>query len=221
LQLSKELRNIMYRRSRLVVGALVAAFFMALMVGTASARRFEVSSQAFRAVWRPLIFGDNAGVNVSCPVTLEGSFHSRTTSKVSGQLIGYITRGIVGPPETCENGEATVNTETLPWHIQYNTFEGRLPQISGVNLTLVGAKFEVRGGGVLCTSQTTQSSPAWGRVLVNTTTGRVEGLRALEEHKIALGGGFFCGLSSPGFFAGTATVTVQNSTTAITVRLVQ
>jgi hypothetical protein len=192
---------------------------MSLAVAGASARRIETSSQNFLAKWASLGFGDEGGVSVSCPVTLDGSFHSRTTSKVSGQLIGYINRAFVATT-ACVGGTARANTETLPWHIQYNSFVGTLPAISGVNLTLIGAKFEVLASEVRCTSQTSQATPGWGRVLIE-PRGRVTGLRALEEHKITLGGSFFCGFVSPGFFSGTASVTVTNTATAITIRLVQ
>jgi hypothetical protein len=206
----------MRNRSKLLLTGLAATLVMAVAVTSASANRIETSSQSFKAVWSRLTFNDAAHVRVECPVTLEGSFHSRTLSKVCGQLIGYINVASVG---SCTGGSARANTETLPWHIQYQSFSGTLPNIEGITLTLVGSKFEINAGGVQCTAGNTQTSPAFGNVLVEPSTGRVTGLRALEEHTIPLGGSFACTFASPGRFEGTATVTGAGNR-AVTVRLV-
>jgi hypothetical protein len=210
----------MRNRSKLLLAALAATVFMAYAVDTASATRLETTSTTFRIRWSPLVFAAGGGVSVSCPVTLAGSFHSRTISKVSGQLIGYVNVAQVGSPETCAGGEARANTANLPWHVQYNSFTGTLPRITGVVLTLVNARFEIVAGGVRCEAGTTQASPAFGRANVNETTGRVESFTALGEHTIPLGGSFLCGFVSPGRFNGTGTVD-NGSGTAITVRLVR
>jgi hypothetical protein len=208
--------ELMRNRSKLLLTGLAAAIVMAFAVGSASANRIETSSQSFRAVWSRLTFNDAANVRVECPVTLSGSFHSKTISKVSGSLIGYINSAAVG---ACTGGEARADTETLPWHIQYNSFTGTLPNIESITLTLVGSKFEITAGGIHCVAGNTQTSPAFGKVLVEPATGRVTGLRALEEHTIPLGGGFSCSFASPGRFEGTASVSEARGA-AITVRLV-
>jgi hypothetical protein len=207
----------MRNRSTLLFVGLAAILVMAVAVGSASARRIESSSQTFTATWNKLTFNDNANVRVECVVALSGSFHSRTISKVSGQLIGYIQSASV---TECVGGTARADVETLPWHIQYNSFTGILPAITGITLTLVGSKFEITAGGIHCVAGNTQSNPAFGTVLVEATTGRVTGLRALEEHTIPLGGEFACAFASPGRFEGTASVTGAGGR-AITVRLVQ
>jgi hypothetical protein len=207
-------------RSKLILAGLAATVFMAYAVGTASATRLESSSQNFRIQWNPLIFAAGGGVSVSCPVTLAGSFHSRTISKVSGQLIGFVNVAQVGAPETCMGGQARARTESLPWHVQYNSFSGTLPRITGVTLTLVGARFEILAAGNRCEAGTTQTNPAWGRANVNEATGRVESFTALGEHTIPLGGGFTCSFVSPGRFLGTGSVD-DGAGNALTVRLVR
>jgi hypothetical protein len=215
--------------ARLVFAALTAAVVLGGAVGTASARRLEISNQAIRAVWATLKFAPSptSSINARCPVTLEGSFHSKTISKVSGQLVGYITRaenanGTV-PPCRYEGGisELRILRETLPWHVQYSEFRGTLPRITAVSLRLVRASFRLRGPfGEACLYASTAAQPAFGIVTINENTGQVTGLRADETRSIPLSApNGFC--PAEGIFEGSASVTVQNTTTAITIRLVQ
>jgi hypothetical protein len=115
----------MRTRSKLLFAALTATVFLSFAVGSASARRFELSNQRFLAIWTSLEFTIEGLSPVLCPVTLEGSYHSRTLSKVSGQLVGYITAANVNGP-LCTNGSATVLRETLPWH---GDMVGRAPAV--------------------------------------------------------------------------------------------
>jgi hypothetical protein len=213
----------MRNRSKLLLAALTATVVMGLAVD-ASATRIESSSQRFRIQWttaRPLIFATTGGIRVSCPVTLEGSFHSRTISKVSGQLIGYTTRAQVGSGEPpCKGGTARANTETLPWHQQYNGFIGTLPRIRGIIQTLVGSRFEVLTGGLNCHPTTTQREPAAGTTTVNETTGAVIGFEPNSEFTIALTEGF-CAFGGRSFFTGPAASVDNGSNTTIIVRLVR
>ena len=100
---------------KLILGAATAAVVLGAAVSSASARRIEVSSQRFHQVWTSISFAGEFATT-TCPVTLEGSFHSKTTSKVAGQLVGYISRVTVGNA-SCTAGHSTALTETLPWHI--------------------------------------------------------------------------------------------------------
>jgi hypothetical protein len=206
----------MRNRSSVLAAFLVSACAVLCGSGTASAKRFETSSQTFRMVWSRLTFRDAGGFGAECAVTLEGSFHSRTISKVSGALVGYVRSASVG---TCTGGTLRADSETLPWHVQYNSFEGTLPSITGVTITLVGARFGLTAGGVHCEWGTTQASPMFFRLLVEFSTGRVTGLRGLEEHVIPLGGELPCALASPLRFEGLGSVTGAGGR-AITIRLV-
>ena len=132
----------MHTRSKLLLAALTSALLLAALVGSASANRLAQNEANFRVTYSPLSFIPSFGSTVRCPVTLEGSFHSRTITKTAGSLVGYVNRAIVG---TCEAGRARVNSETLPWHIQYASFTGTLPNITAINQNLIRPSFEVQG----------------------------------------------------------------------------
>jgi hypothetical protein len=206
--------------SKLILVACAATAVMALVVGTAGARRIAATLQGYRAIWSSLNF-NAAGNLIQCPVTLEGSFHSRTISKVCGQLIGYITKAFVREA-SCTGGSGRALTETLPWHVQYLGFIGTLPTITGIRLILVGARFQVRNeAGTTCLAGTTQRSPGGGIVNVE-AAGAARTLRADETLNIPLGGEFVCLFSGGSNFEGTAEVFAQGSTTTrIRVSLVQ
>jgi hypothetical protein len=207
------------RIGRRWIAVLVAVLIMFVATGVASATRLSTSSSSFRIQWNPLIFAAGGGVSMSCPLTLAGSFHSRTFSKVSGQLVGYINVAQFGAPETCMGGQMRARSETLPWHVQYNSFSGALPRITGVTVTFVGMRFEIVAGS-RCEAGTTQAHPLFARANVNESTGRVESFAVLGEHTIPLGGEFVCSFVTPGRFLGSGTID-NGSNTAITVRLVR
>jgi hypothetical protein len=208
----------MQARSKLIIVSLTAALLMALAVGSASANRLSISGgRLWRAVFRPLRFLSVGATATSCEVTLEGSFHSGTIRKVERALIGHISRASVG---RCEVGSATVLNETLPWHVQYLGFEGRLPEITRVRLILVGAGFQIKDGifGQVCLSRTSEAEPAAGLAEL----GRIEAggnllveiLRADESKVIR------CGASLSGSFEGSATVAEVSSGSRLLLRLI-
>jgi hypothetical protein len=210
---------------KLVLAGLATAIVLSLAVGGAFARRFETSERGFLARWtaeRPLILGA-AGNRISCPVTLEGSFHSRTLSKVCGQLVGYITAAqISGTEPPCKGGTMTVLGETLPWHVQYNSFAGTLPNIARIRIALVGIQITARlaGLGNLCLITTTQANPTMADFRL--TGGRAESLTLLPEFTFPLAGAA-CFLVGNGSFEGATAVlgTLVVPQVSITVRLVQ
>jgi hypothetical protein len=212
----------MRHTTKLVFAVLAATILMSFAVGSASARRIETSEQGFLARWTWLTFAGGS-VRISCPVTLEGSFHSRTLSKVCGQLIGYVSIAQVPPGSSgvCRGGSARALTETLPWHILYVSFTGRLPTITSIRVKLTNARFEIEPGvfNILCLSATSATSPAVGDIGVN-GTGEATTLRALPEFQIPLTGSELC--PAEGFFEGTAEVfTLITPQTRIKVKLVQ
>src|SRR4029077_9579140 len=76
---------------------------------------------------------------VRCPVTLEGSLHSRTIPKiVRVLLIGAVSRVLI-KNESCTGGTASILR--LPWHITYEGFVGTLPNIAAVLLLLQRFQF--------------------------------------------------------------------------------
>jgi hypothetical protein len=117
--------------AKLGLTALIAALLLASALSTASARNLSTNTQNIRTTWSRLEFVGT--LTVRCPVTLEGSFHSRTIPKVARLLIGAVTR-IDIRSASCTGGTATV--ARLPWHITYEGFTGTLPSISSVRLLL-------------------------------------------------------------------------------------
>jgi len=204
---------------KLALTALTAAVALASAVSSSSASHLSVSNQRFRAVWTPLTFSEPFGFfTVRCNITMEGSFHSATIAKTIGSLIGYVTAANVAHP--CTGGEAWAwnGTErflrtgtSLPWHMRYNGFTGTLPNIATIRLILERPKFtiEIRG---ICLGTYQPTSQAGTAIFTSGTTrieaGR-ESTRPIE------------GNCPAGSFNGTSnTVTLQGTTTAITIRLI-
>jgi hypothetical protein len=217
-------------RSKLLLTALTASLVFAVMVSSSSARRFALSNQLFRVTWSSLEFTGRepfgGTLRIRCPVTLEGSFHSRTLSKVSGQLIGYVTRAALTRP--CNGGEAWIlngierPTNTLPWHIRYDRFIGTLPAIERIRLQLINASFLVLiGGSIGCLFESTAARPAFGFV-EREAGGLANTLSADPTSQIPLKASLetiFC--PSEGSFEGSGNVTLLGNTTRISVTLVQ
>jgi hypothetical protein len=198
------------RMWKMAIALVSATIGLAVLVGGASAGRLSTSSQTARDGFSAVSFRGGFGVD-ACPVTVEGSFHSRTISKVGGTLMGYLTRIALG---TCTQGSATVLTETLPWHTRYSSFTGSLPAISSVILRVVGVSFAIREPvfGITCLARGTEAAPtiatfrrdAGGTLTTSTVNGSIP---------------TNCG--TEGEISGTSnSFTVLNSSTRITVTLI-
>jgi hypothetical protein len=220
----------MRTRTRILLGALMAALVLASAVSTASANRLELSNQRIRVTWtgaNSLTFS-GGGASVVCEVTIEGSFHSRTLSKVSGQLVGYITSAMVKHPCIENEGWALNGTEnqgeapvtTLPWHILYISFRGPLPRIERIRLSLVNTGFLVRVFGVGCLYKSTAARPLFGDITVS-ETGQATFLNPDPTVQVPkFSGSFLC--PNEGELSGAGAIRLQGSTTTlIFVRLVQ
>jgi hypothetical protein len=155
------------RSLRIVWAAVAAVTVLAVGVGSASATRFASNSQTNRGVWTGLEFIAEGITTVRCPVTFEGSLHSRTISKVAGSLVGFVLRAIVGEA-SCQNGKARVLAEKLPWHVRYESFGGTLPNIVNINKQIIGAAWSVTtrvfGTELMCLYTTTATEPVTGRL---------------------------------------------------------
>jgi hypothetical protein len=159
-----------------------AAIMMAAIVSSAPARNLSSSSETFRTTWSRLtfnepIFGLSFG---SCPLTLEGSLHARTFVKGNYNLIGSITRGIVGPRAQCSGNDMTILAESLPWNIRYQSFTSTLPDITSIRTLISGASFrvhiELASATCLFTTRETVAEHASGRFNRNTATGEFTSL---------------------------------------------
>jgi hypothetical protein len=187
-------------RLMLVSGTFIATVVLAMVVGTASARRFELSEQRMKMVWRELGF-TGGGVTVKCRVTLEGSFHSRTTSKVSGQLVGYITVATLAP-ESCTGGSSRLLSETLPWHWRYDSFAGALPNITRIKYQVIGLRVQAEISSVTCLYASTAREPFFMTALVGLGLFETESGSAIPRSS----GSAFCPSSVTPSGAGFTTV---------------
>ncbi len=197
-----------------------ATALLCVLTSAASANRLSSTSRTLRASWRTLEFIPPAGETVRCPVTLEGSLHSSTITKVAGALIGYITRASVASA-SCSGSHWTVLTGTLPWHIRYRGFAGTLPNITKLETTLIGFAILVEGTfGVECLYLSTTTEPLNINYARNTTTHALASAEVTGEINSTTGCGIF-GEHVRGKFAGTsATLTQLGSTAGISVTLI-
>jgi hypothetical protein len=205
----------MPKRSKLILAAAVAAVALGAIVSTTSANRIAISERVFRATWLRIRF--IGFVAIECELMIEGSFHSRTSSKIGESLVGYITRSIVTETQ-CTGASARTLSEALPWHIRYGGFSGTLPNITSVTLRIVGSRFLVQVAGIVaakCLYTSSATSPIKDIVNRNTATGVASSIRVDEGARIPFTSGtsvFACG--------STAILEGTGSVTAITVTLV-
>jgi hypothetical protein len=176
--------------ARLGVAALLAATTLAAALGTASARNLEISAQGILSSWSRLELQTSAAT-VRCPITLDGSFHSRTIPKTVNLLVGAITEVRI-KEANCTNGSASINNATLPWHIVYTGFTGTLPAIISVRPAVERFRFTTTLLGIPCAygaatdrivgaanlnaaGEVTELSPVAGSNIVNIIEGRNPG----------------------------------------------
>jgi hypothetical protein len=205
------------RHAKLALACLGAACVLTFAVGSASANRLSGTTRNFRAVFNPLSATAEGVGTVRCPVTLEGSFHSSTIGKVAHALMGHISRASLATA-SCTGGSATISAESLPWPISYESFQGTLPNITGVFILVLGLKIIIVIGGIRCELSSESRNP--GRGIASLSAGRVTEVRADETTRIPLvGEGGLCALAR-GSFSGNGTASVLGTTTAISVRLI-
>jgi hypothetical protein len=207
-----------YRKTLLT--ALILGAALMICAGTAFARRLEFSNQTFRAVYPG--GASTEEFNVNCPTTLEGSFHSRTLSKVCGQLVGYVTRATVAEAQ-CNGGRMRFQNERLPWHIRYHSFNGTLPNIASMTFLVVGWGINfiyAIAPNFVCLYLTTEVSPEH-IILTRELGGAIEPLTYDELFSISkFEGSEICPAGI--VLKGQATYRILGSTTTkVTVRLVQ
>jgi hypothetical protein len=194
--------------SKLLLATIGATVLLGALVGSASARTLSTSSTTLRSAFRTVTFNGAFG-SIRCPVTLEGSLHSRTITKLRGSLIGYITRADLG---ACETGRATILRETLPWHARYESFSGTLPNITRITIHVIGSSFRIQEPFAGCLARSTVESPAIG-VFEREAGGALTGSEIQGSIPTT------CGIT--GSFSSTRDApTVLNSAARITVTLI-
>jgi len=161
--------------SKLLLAVVGATVLLGALVGSASAGRFSNSARSLNATWTTMNFAGGFGT-VECEVVLEGTLHNASMTKTPNTLMGYITAGNVS---RCRRGGATILRETLPWHVQYESFSGTLPNITAINTRVIGASWRIREPtfGVTCLARSTTTEPSTGGytltngVITSTTVG--------------------------------------------------
>lgn len=174
------------RPRRVLLAAVLTASALALACSSASAIRLALGEPTFRAVWTPARF-TFSGITIGCNVTLEGSFHSTSIAKVERALIGFISRASVN---SCTAGTMSVLTETLPWHVQYGSFGGTLPNISTLTTRIVGMSASWTFIGLTCLGRTEANTPA--QLIAERSGGTIASYRWDEAAPIPLTGSSGC-----------------------------
>jgi len=197
------------KSSKLLLAVVGATALMGVLTSTTSARTLSFSSQTLRASFRSVEFIGVFGTT-RCLLTLEGSLHSRTVAKVAGSLIGFITAARLG---ACTAGTATILTATLPWHDQYRSFAEALPVIERITTNLIGVSVAVREpGGFVCLVRSTAAEPV--AAVYHLSGGTITS--EVASGTITTGD---C-LGQASFVTDAGVVTVLNSATTVTVRLI-
>ena len=202
--------------AKLGLAALAATLLLASAISSASARSFSATTSGLRATFTRLEFTNETGFGfVSCSVTLEGSFHSRTIAKTA-ELIGAITRVDIRRP--CTGGEGIARTETLPWHVTYFGFIGNLPNISILILLLSRLRFDISAPG-LCDGEYGNATDNIRGEATREAGGGITTLAPSNDRAslIRTNSGF---CPSRGGFRGNATITALNSASRITITLI-
>jgi hypothetical protein len=216
---------------------LAAALLIVVLQAQAGAQRLEISNQGIRATFEPLVLlaPEAEGPGAACRVVLEGTFHSRTIAKEPERLIGYITRAILSR-ETCvfEGGaehivllngsERDLNNvvvpNSLPWHIRYESFVGRLPTIEEIRIRIILFSFLMLAFGISCLYRSTVASPARFRIIRTAATNQIPSIVADSTAPIPRAAGpFLCPAEAR--LGGEGTIRVLGSTTVLVfVRLI-
>jgi hypothetical protein len=223
----------MRTRSKLILAGLTASLLMGLAVSSATAGRLSTTNTRFRVTWAALRFADatsETGINLTCRVTLEGSFHSATIRKVAGALIGAITRGIVDGNNCRGSNEptrATILQESLPWHLTYESFAGTLPNITSITVLLRRYEFQISAtiffvtGTCLYLDGGLPEENQAGQITRNTATGALSTLTALAGRRARfLRGSIPEACPAFGALSGTGEVFLLGNTTRISITLI-
>ena len=189
------------------LSTVIATVTLALIVSTANARIVDYSSSTYRITFSELEFVAGSVTN-TCAITLEGSLHARTMTKVLNSLMGYITRAEANNCRVV----TTLLTETLPWHVRYRGFSGNLPNIT---LLLIRARANFQVATCLASAEFD------ARLTRTPSTGALTGLSVPTNANLPLTG-ILCPAPRLGSLRSNrnGTITQLNSSTLITVTLI-
>ncbi len=201
------------RSARTLGGFFAAVVLLVAVPDLAAAETIEIESTRFKAVWAEFAFS-NGTTTVRCPVTMEGTFASRSFTPSRGLLVGRIIRASVNEA-SCSGGSFRFRVETLPWSIRYEEAVGTLPEITALELKLVGVRMLAEISRLQCELGSTEAHPLKAFMEIRSLGVEVTGLRLDERTLIPLGGEFLCFLTGEARFSGTASVVDQGATTEL------
>jgi hypothetical protein len=218
----------MRHRSRIALAALTAALALAVATAPASANRIEFNDGGFLFKWEAanrLLF--NAfGFSAQCEFRMKGVFHSRTITKSEGALIGRVTESRIR--QSCAINRAFIlnalagegSPTSLPWHLKYRSFTGRLPTIGTITFEVVGLSILVETALEMCLYRTTNEEPFTFIATVE-VGGNITAIRADETETIVVTEGpeEFCQPLTP-FGTGREITTLTSKEIPLRVRLV-
>jgi hypothetical protein len=135
------------------------AILLVLAAASASARNLSVNEQRFSIRWTSLELIAGVGT-VRCPVTMSGSFHSRTFTKSAGLLVKAMI-GTTINNAACTGGRYTVLAPppSSAWAVRYASFAGTLPSPQSARFHLVGLSAQFEIGGQTCLLRTDVTEP--------------------------------------------------------------
>jgi hypothetical protein len=145
--------------------------------GSAALRSLSVGPASTRATGE-LVMVLEGEPFISCPMTLEKELSSRIP-KVERSRLGTV-RGALG---TCSSfGQFTITLLTESWTINYNSFSGTLPSITGIHVEIAGFSFlyTAMGGSARCLYRGSL------HMSESVTGGTIRTLRILEEFTFVL-----------------------------------
>lgn len=188
------------RLTRRIAVGLIVATTLGIGVTSAMGEELWIVARRFQVVMRALSLHFDGGGTVVCPVTLEGSFSVLSFAPTTRTRLGTISRASLG---SCTGGSATVLSEALPWTVQYDSFSGTLPNITGMTTRIVGAAFGASMTGFTCLARSEEAEPLKLR-FPRGTPGELPEASFVESSRIRLTGSF-CEIFGRGYLTGSGT----------------
>ncbi len=189
---------------RKILIAITTAVVISVVGGQAAVARTGIRFNRTTIYWGGAeTIGGPFGL-VICPVTATITLH-QTVAKIRGALMGLANLGY--STSSCITGNAgqlvgnrRVTGLAGPYHVQFQSFDGTLPNITSISFAIVGVSFWITEPtfGVSCLTAGPQS------ITATTTGGNPATGLSISAASIALEGGFGCGFSS-------ATMTAEGS----------
>ncbi|HEU4722501.1 MAG TPA: hypothetical protein VFS59_14170, partial [Gemmatimonadaceae bacterium] len=137
---SSELGDHMSTRiSRLWAVVLAVAVVSGVLAGSVYAGRLSVSETRWTIAGTAEAEDTEGGFRIRCPMTVTGSFHSRTFAKTRA-AIGAVQSHTVSESACTGEGRMRFETAEFPYNVDYEAFTGTLPNIRDVRTRIYPPK---------------------------------------------------------------------------------